>query len=207
MYVRLTGMLDSVEDGIAIVDTGPFAYGILIPACDAPRLAMRTGETITFHTLHYVESQGQGATLLPRLIGFASETDRAFFELFTTVKGVGYRKALRALSIPSCEVARAIDLRDTDLLQTLKEIGKRTAQTIVAELHGKVDAYLVETGGTGESAAVPITAVTAEALAVLVQLGEPRSRAERLVSHVMPSLPDDCTTEDVVAAALNVTPV
>ena len=48
-----------------------------MPAADEGRLAMMVEETVAFHTLHYLEAQGQGSSFTPRLIGFARERDRA----------------------------------------------------------------------------------------------------------------------------------
>ncbi len=53
---------------------------------------------ITLTTFQYLESQGQGSSVIPRLVGFQSTAEREFFELFTTVKGIGNRRALRAMA-------------------------------------------------------------------------------------------------------------
>ena len=84
--------------------------------------------------------------MIPRLAGFLSVEDRAFFELFTTCKGIGNRKALRAMSLDVGQLAGAISDRDIALLQTLPDIGRRTAETIIATLHGKVDRFLNHRG-------------------------------------------------------------
>ena len=49
-------------------------------------------------------------------------------------------------------VAEAIAARDHGMLQTLPEIGKRTAETICVELKGKVDPFVRELGGTRPAA-------------------------------------------------------
>ena len=43
---------------------------------DAMALAARIGQPASFHTLHYLEGQGQGSSFWPRLIGFQSTADR-----------------------------------------------------------------------------------------------------------------------------------
>ena len=108
MITRLRGQLVEVTDGQALLEVGAITYQLFIPAADMPALLGRVGEEIELHTLHYLEGGAQGTTLTPRLIGFAEASDRAFFELFTTVKGVGNRKALRALVRPCGELAAAI---------------------------------------------------------------------------------------------------
>ncbi|MEI6879547.1 MAG: OB-fold domain-containing protein, partial [Planctomycetota bacterium] len=104
MINRIEGILESVEETAALVVVGDIAYEVAVPAADIPELYSRIGSRITFHTLHYLESQGQGSSFWPKLIGFQSSKDRAFFELITTVKGIGVRRALRALTIPFARV-------------------------------------------------------------------------------------------------------
>ncbi|MHC5003408.1 MAG: Holliday junction branch migration protein RuvA [Planctomycetota bacterium] len=205
MISRIEGELRSVEAGRAELCCGPMWYQLLVPACDEQRLATQIGRTLEFHTLHYLEGQGQGTSFVPRLIGFCSPEDRAFFELFTTVKGLGNRKALRALQLPFRDVAAAIAARDVDVLRSLPEIGKRTAETIVAELDGKVDRF-VELKPVGPGEQGPPSAARAEALSdaatVLVQLGENRSVARQLVERALREDPELDGADALVAAAL-----
>jgi len=188
-------LINVLSDGSVLVRVGPITYSILVPAYDRERFIGLVGQQITLHTLHYFESIGQGNVFLPRLIGFESPDARSFFELFTTVKGIGNRKALRALAVPIGTVAHAIANRDAKFLTTLPEIGKRTADTIVAELHGKVDAFVgsadqIETSGSsvGWSGIEPVQRESAEeALAVLIQLGETRQQAMKWIEQVIMS--------------------
>jgi len=195
-----------MDDGAALVQCGDhLTYELLVPGADQQRLATMIGESVTFHTLHYLENCNQGAAYLPRLIGFTSPADREFFELFTTVKGIGNRKALRALQIPFADVASAISQKDADLLKSLPEIGKRTAETIIVELHGKVDHFVevklsVGVSGRGGSAD-PRTALVNDAVGVLVQLGETKLIARQLVDRALAADPALASADAVVAAA------
>jgi Holliday junction DNA helicase RuvA len=217
MISHLSGTLVAIEDGAAHVRTGELTYEVLVPAADSMALAARIGQPISFHTLHYLEGQGQGASFWPRLIGFQAPADRAFFELFTTVKGIGNRKALRALQLPFGQVAEAIAARDHALLQSLPEIGKRTAETICVELKGKVDPFVrgigaPAAGAAGKSAAArgPITAgsklmaAARDAVEVLVQLGHSKPAAREMVERVIArdDAPKDVTAESIVELAL-----
>jgi holliday junction DNA helicase RuvA len=201
MITRIEGELIGVTNGRAELRCGEIAYELLIPAIDTQRLSRMVGETIEFHTLHYLESQGQGSSYLPRLIGFSSAADRAFFELFTTVKGLGNRKALRAIELPVGDIAAAIAAKDTDILKSLPEIGKRTAETIVAELSGKVDQFVEVKSASGQ----PITDAQQElihdAVAVLVQLGESKLAARHLVDRALAADESISTPDQLVAAA------
>ena len=100
MISRIEGDLRGVEEGAVELACGSLTYTLMVPAADVERLAGLVGDRVGFHTLQYLESHGQGSSFLPRLLGFASAEQRAFFELLTTVKGLGMRKALRAMRLP-----------------------------------------------------------------------------------------------------------
>ncbi len=149
MISRIEGSLIDIESGRAHLKCGALVYEVLIPAADHGRLAICVGETVELHTLHILEGNSQGSSFRPRLIGFASASDRAFFELFTTVKGIGARKALRIMEIPVGKIARAVYDHDVGLLTSLPEVGKRTAEAIIVELKEKVESFLEDGDATG----------------------------------------------------------
>ncbi|MFO0831465.1 MAG: Holliday junction branch migration protein RuvA [Phycisphaerales bacterium] len=195
MITRITGLLETIDDGRAVIAPGSggagFAYEVLLPAFLAVELATRMGKPVTLVTLEYLEGQGQGSSFIPRLVGFADVRQRAFFELFTTVNGIGNRKALRALARPPAAIARAIAEKDAKTLSTLPEIGKRMAERVIAELDGKVEAYL-EAGAVVEGKPVVRAGAGAglgpsavDAVAALVALGQQRGEAEEKVRRVL----------------------
>ena len=206
MISRIEGELVGVQDGRAELRCGHLTYTLLIPAADEDAMAERVGDRIEIHVLHYLEGQGQGTSFVPRLIGFASTEARAFFELLTTVKGLGARKVLRALRLPYTSIAEAIACRDVDLLRSLPEIGARTAATIVAELHGKVDRFLGPAPGSADGAETSRggSGVLRDAVAALTQLGEPKLHARQLVELALAGDPSLDSADALVAAAYRV---
>jgi len=170
MLTRLRGVLESIEENRATVvpDGMPgLAYEVLLPAYLAdswlgrggggPAGAM-IGRDVTLYTTEYLESQGQGASFVPRCLGFASAAERAFFDLLTSVKGLGAKRGLRVMAVEPGVIARAIAERNGRMLQTLPEIGPKLAETIVHELKSKCDAYI----GLGiSSGARPVAAAVA----------------------------------------------
>jgi len=189
MICRITGTITSVEPPAIVleIEGQGLSYEILTPAYLAVQLANQVGQRVTLITIQYLESQGQGSSFIPRLIGFQHASDCRFFEVFITVKGIGNRKALRAMAIEPARIARAIASRDAAALKELPEIGKRLADTIVAELTGKVDAFLSSSEIESLDAAIkPARALASgpheEAIEILVALGETREQADRRVS-------------------------
>ncbi len=213
MISRIEGVLVDVVDGVAEVRVAGsgLVYEVLVPACDAGDLMMRQGKEIAFVTLHYLESQGQGSHFVPRLIGFSSREQRDFFELLTTVKGIGNRKALRAMQVSHGRMAEAIAAGDAKFLSTLPEIGKRTAESTIVELKGKLDPFLKDPSATRRalerSAVVAVTAVAtgpaADAEDVLVALGEQRAQARAKVERVLAaSVGESIGADEIVTRAL-----
>ena len=164
---------------------------------------------MTLFTIELLESPDGGSSFTPRIIGFGSPAERRFFQLLTTVKGVGTKKALRALAAPVDEIARAISIRDAAGLSKLPGIGKRMAETVIAELHGKVDPFvLAEADAAGLDRASGSGGVRAgtdpvrRAIAALVRLGESEHEAERLIKRALEAEPGLAQADELVAAAL-----
>ncbi len=162
MIERIQGRLESIEGSAARLK--PMVGGehvglvleVLLSGYAAARLQPAVGSDVELVTLHYYESVNQGAMFLPRLAGFLDHRERQMFLLLTSCKGIGYRKALRAMELDPARMAGAIADRDVALLQSLPEIGKRTAESIVVALKDRVGPLLeaVAAAAGGGSAAV-----------------------------------------------------
>ena len=143
MLTRLTARLESVADGRCVLSTFGGAIGLeaLVPGYLADRLLKhleeRSEELVTRATMVMLESPNQGATFLPRLLVFGDERERGFFNLLTTVKRLGPRKALKALAVEPGLVASWVVAGNTKSLSGLPEIGKSLAEAIVLELKGR----------------------------------------------------------------------
>lgn len=186
-------------------------YELLVPTFLVETLHSKVDQPVHFITFHYLEGQGQGTHFIPRLIGFITTRQRDFFELFTTVGGIGNRKALRAMAIDPAMIATSIASRDAKSLTHLPEIGKKLAELIIAELHDKV-APFVDPGFTGiDPKAAPSTSLRPspplgplgdDSIAAVIALGETRADAERLVTRVLSHGGNYRTVGDVLAGVL-----
>lgn len=203
VITSLTGRLVRINGASAELEPVPAVrVEALVPGYYAERLVDSVGSTVTMRTRMHLESQAQGSSFIPRLLGFPDEADRAFFELFTSVKGVGARKALRAMAIEPTLIAASIAARDAKALTKLPEIGARVAETMVAELHGKVDRWSAG-APIVEARPGPVVSGPAEdAVETLIALGETRAEAERRISRAAAAIGEGATTEALVAGAL-----
>ena len=190
--VALDGTAGTVRPSGMLGET--LSFEVLLPAYLAHRLLTRVGETVTLATFLYLEGQGQGTSFEPRLLGFATADERRFFDLFTTVKGIGNRKALRAMAQPPAVIAGAIVRGDAKALTQLPEIGKKLAETMILELKDKVGIYATadSLAGGSTSGSIPtrkpasiveptLTGPAGDAVEALIRLGEQRPEAERRV--------------------------
>lgn len=149
MISRITGPIEEIRDDALVLDVNGFGYEVLVPGGLALKLRQHgsVGEQITLHTINYIEGGTTGAQMIPRLLGFLDPMDREFFKLLISVKGIGPKKALRSLTIATKRFALAIESGDCSALSGLPEIGRRTAEKIIAELKGKCQKFALMRDG------------------------------------------------------------
>ena len=156
--------------------------------------------------MEYYEGTAAGGNLIPRLVGFLHPEDRAFFNRFITVKGMGVRKAIKALAEPIGKVAAAIEQADDRTLARLPGVGKRVASHIIAELKGKVGDYALaaELSETATESAEDWPADVRDALEVLCALGERRADAQRWLARGRQLHPDAVGSDEWVRIAYRI---
>ena len=182
MIGYLEGKLLKKGDDRILVLANQIGYEILLPAyvMDTFR-AKSVGDDVSLY-IYYHQTERQPK---PVLIGFNLEVEKEFFQYFISVEAVGVLKAIRALTIPVREIARAIEAKDVSKLKRLKSIGDRTARKIIATLEGKMDKFAliqpsqkVETPGTED--------LSQQVFDVLVQqLGYKTTAAKQMVIDAM----------------------
>jgi Holliday junction DNA helicase RuvA len=199
MICRLTGRLAGVSEDAIVIERDGLGYEVMVPASAALELQRLAGNELTLFTVQYFEGNPAGAHLIPRLIGFLSESDREFFTLFTKVRGISHRRALRAMSLPAHQLAAAIEQGDARLLTNLPEIGKKTASQIIADLQGKLLRFLQPS-----VAPLPVAEMTAAqriAMDILVRWGDRRADAQRWVVAAVEADPALKEPDAIVRAA------
>jgi Holliday junction DNA helicase RuvA len=203
MISALTGVLHQVEEDRVHLRVGAMLFEALVPASDVPLLQAGIGEEMTFHTILYIEGDASGGNMEPRLIGFLRPEDKQFFEKFITVKGIGPKKALRALVYPAGEIAQAIEAKDSKFLVGLPQIGKRMAEQIVAELAGKVAEFATPyEGGRPSISGAARSNMEEDAISALMALGERRADAEHLLDKARQHNANLKSTNDLVREML-----
>lgn len=200
MITKMTGTLTRVLDDEARLQVGPIEYQILVPEAVRRQIQLRAGNEITFHIAEYLEGNPSGNRFVPRRIGFLTEHELDFFELFCTVEKIGAKKALKAMARPVREIADAINRQDARWLSTLPGIGATTSEQIVTTLKRKMTDFLK----TSSSTPAPVETESPTAIAP----AEPKSTKRRTPAATPEpppsSLPDGSLIEDVYAALMGV---
>lgn len=201
MIATIEGQLVELNGETALVEVGAVGYEALLPAYASQQLAGQIGQPVRLYTIAYLEGSPAVGNLVPRLVGFLSRAEKEFFEIFTSVKGLGVKKSLKALAMPIERVAQAIENGDTQLLANLPGIGKKTAGMIIAELKGKLGRFAAActAGATVASAGSGAFATyQTEALEILIAWGEKRAEAIELIQLACRKYPDIKTAEALV---------
>ncbi len=190
MITRIAGHLSELTDSSASLEVGGITYELALPSGLLLKLRTSgaTGQQITFHTMYYIESGDKRAALFPRLVGFDNPIDREFFQVITSVQGMGVRKALKSLTLSTAEIASAIELKQSSRLATLPGIGKKMAERIITELHGKAAKFALSKTAPSLVADVQVTPrVRDDVLLVLEQLQYGRVEAEAMIDDALSS--------------------
>lgn len=185
MISKITGELLSVREEELTLKIGAFEYEVLIPEFARRQLQHQLGQEVQLHTIEYLDGNPMQGRMTPRLIGFLSEVEREFFDLFCSVDGIGTKKALRAMVKPVREVASAIEDQDAKVLSSLPGIGPATAERVIAKLRRKVPKFALMVARDEPRADESAPDVVNECFEVLRQLGHTESDARRLIDGAL----------------------
>jgi holliday junction DNA helicase RuvA len=135
------------------------------------------------------------------LYGFADLREKEIFIQLIGVNGIGAATARVMLSsMKPGEINRAIVQGNIKLLESIKGIGKKTAERVVLELRDKLSKQNTEINiGSLEN-----NTLEADALNALLALGINRAGAEQAIKKVVVSSPAPMKVEDIIKQALKI---
>lgn len=117
------------------------------------------------------------------LFGFFEQAEKDLFLQLISVSGVGASTARMMLSgMKTDEIIKAILLGDAKLLESIKGIGRKTAERLILELKDKLGKIPV--GGATNAAGVVVNNVEQDALNALMALGIAKPAAEAALKKV-----------------------
>jgi Holliday junction DNA helicase RuvA len=178
----IQGKILKKEDDRLLVLANQVGYEILVPVVIMEALAGKSvGDDLALH-IYYQQTERQPK---PVLIGFNQEVEKEFFQNFLSVEDIGPLKAVKALTLPVSEIARAIEERDLEALTRLKGIGKRTAQKIIASLEGRMGKFALMRV-EAKPALKPMHDFSEQVLDVMIhQLGHRPVDARRMIAEAL----------------------
>ncbi len=146
-----------------------------------------------------------------QLFGFVSREERSLFLLLTSVRGIAGNTARTILSsLSSRELTDVIMTENVSLLQSVKGIGKKTAERIIVELKDKIAQVSGQVSGIANvgmadggipSALAVQHQVSQEAVAALTMLGFQPAATQKAVQAILIKYPT-AVVEEVVKFAL-----
>ena len=152
----------------------------------------------------YLQVKEDGITLF----GFDTPKEKELFLKLISVSGVGPKLGISILAALSADdFAFAVATADVKRLSAVKGLGKKTAEKIVLELHGKISAAEV-LGASGDdftptaqqAAPVKLSAMDEEAVSALMGLGFTRAESTQAVKKARDL--GATTVEEVIMKAL-----
>ena len=186
MITKISGNLLRVDDDSATLAVEAFEYQVFIAESTRRTLAPLVGQPTSLHTIYYLDGDPSRGRVTPRLVGFQSEVEREFFEMFCSVDGVGAKKALRAMVRPVQDIAEMIEEQDAKGLSSLPGVGGATADRIIAKLRRKMSKFALLVAARSEDHQADVKRdVVQEAFEALRTLGHSDADARKLLDGVL----------------------
>lgn len=190
MIARVEGLLIEKTPETVVLDVNGVGYEVRVPLSTFLELP-DSGKTVSLRIHTYVREDAI------HLYGFRTDPERTGFRLLLGISGVGPRLALAVLSgIPVPRLVAAIRSGDVAALRGIPGVGLKTAQRMLVELRDKIDRLDVA------PEAEPGENVEGSTISALLNLGYPRSQAEKVVRTALERLGEKPTIEELVREAL-----
>lgn len=204
MIARLRGRVDARGEDWVVIDVNGVGY---LAECSARTMSAlpSVGEHVALFTRMLVSENAI------RLVGFADEAEREWFDVLSEVQGVGAKVALALLSALSPqELATAIASGDAAMLSRAKGVGPKLARRLCTELKDKAlmigaDVAGISAEAMQAAAGAALTSATqaaADAVSALVNLGYGQAQASTAVAQAMKQAGDEADTAALIRLAL-----
>ena len=202
MISYLKGRILTTTSETAIIEVNGVGYEAYLSGGAFRKI--NVGEVAELYT--HLQVKEDGITLF----GFASPQEKELFLKLITVSGVGPKMGISILaSLSADEFAQAVATADVKRLSAVKGLGKKTAEKIVLELHGKISAAEVMSASADpfekalENASAPsakLSALDEEAVSALMGLGFTRAESAQAVKRAREQ--GAVGVEDIIRKAL-----
>lgn len=198
MIGYLRGRVRQLTPDYVLLEVNGVGYEVVCSGAAFSRLSgVKSGEEGELYTYMQVKEDGVA------LFGFADLQEKSLFLKLTSVQGVGAKMAISLLSaMRPADISEAIATADAKRLSAVKGLGKKTAERIILELHGKISADELLGGGSAVSnaGAAVLSSEDDDAISALTGLGFTRQESVRAVERAKAA--GAKTVEEIIATAL-----
>jgi len=196
MIEFLRGKLIEKQPTRLLIEVGGVGFGVDVSLRAAESVG-NSGDTVKINTWLYVKEE------ILELYGFADLTERQVFMKLISVSGIGPRMALRILSSTTPQqLAQLISTGDIKGLSTLKGIGKKTAEVMIATLRAPMAKLDLTNGLTNKPALSADGEAARDAVLALITLGVKEANAQIAVQKAAEKLGKQADTSRLIAIAL-----
>ena len=196
MIAYLKGKLIHKSPISVIVDVQGVGYEAFIPLSTYYELP-EIGATVAFKIHAHIREDAF------KLFGFLTEEEKKVFETLITVNKVGPKMALTILSgLSVSALLAAVSNNDTDRLNSIPGVGRKTAERLILELKDKLENVQAEAG----IASTPSSSngMMEDALSALMNLGYKKPQAENALKTASASSGESATLEQLIKESLKV---
>ena len=177
MIASIEGNVSQILEDSLVVTVSGIGFRVFVPSNVSRDVELH--HVIALYT--YLSVKEDSLTLF----GFDSMEERDMFVLLLSANGVGPRTALAILSTLSLDiVCNAVIQEQADVFSRVSGVGKKTAQSIVLQLQGKIKK------GPGLPLAV-IKDVDGDVISALTSLGYSVVEAQTALQMIPKDAPDD----------------
>jgi Holliday junction DNA helicase RuvA len=198
MIGRVEGTLLEREPGHVLVDVSGVGYELLISLRTFEQLP-EPGKTVALHVRTVVREDAI------TLFGFASGVERRVFDLLLRASRVGPKLAQAILSgVEPTLLLRALRDGEVSVLKRSPGVGPKLAERMAVELRDRAaDELKIGAPDAGEGTVdEPIEDVSAQLVSALLNLGYPRSQAEKVADKAVREAGAEASLESAIRVAL-----
>jgi Holliday junction DNA helicase RuvA len=169
MLAYLYGTLVEKHPPQVVIDISGVAYEVWVPLSTFWKLGeIGQPQKLYIHMIVREDSH--------TLYGFATDTDKRFFNQLLKVNGIGPKVALGILSgLSVTECHQAILSKDVAMLTRIPGIGKKTAERLIIEIQDKLEGLPIALG---------TSRAQQDALEALQSLGYTAKEAQKAIAKV-----------------------
>ncbi|HNW68113.1 MAG TPA: Holliday junction branch migration protein RuvA [Bacteroidales bacterium] len=193
MITHIKGVLVEKNPAFVVIETaGGIGYLVHISLNTFSQIKNETD--IKLFTHYVIKEDAQ------LLYGFVTEDERTLFRLLISVSGIGPNTASLILSsLTVNDTIQAISSENSQLIQSVKGVGAKTAQRVIIELKDKIAKAPIQ---IKDKISISYNNNKIESLSALVSLGFQKNAAEKVIDKILKEENSSMTVEDLIKRAL-----